>query len=104
MATPLQCNFVGLIDSLGAPAVAALGPNTRVSASCGVLATAADVVQFPGAIGNWLVPATRCLVGGVPAIIATSGSLVTQMPPPVPSPVPIGPMVVSSPDPRAQGT
>jgi hypothetical protein len=99
MATSLQCNYAGLSSAVGS-ATAAVSANTRVTASLGALATVADIVQFPAAIGNWLVPATRCTVGGVPVILSTSTSLVTQ---PITPPT-VGPMTVTSPDTHAQGT
>jgi hypothetical protein len=99
MASNLQCNFIGLSSALGT-AAAAVSPNTRVTATLGPLATLADVVTFPTGIGNWIQPATRCSVGGLPAVDIASLSLVTGPSPPFV----FGPMVVTSPDPRSQGT
>jgi hypothetical protein len=99
MATSFQCNYAGLTSAAGS-ASAAISANTRVTASQGALATVADIVQFSSAIGNWLVPATRCTVGGVPAILSTATSLVTQPA----TPPTLGPMTITSPDPHAQGT
>jgi hypothetical protein len=104
MASGFQCNIIGLTDPASIPAVSVISPNVRVMTSLGPLATLADVVQFPGPnlIGNWLVPALRCQIGGIPAIVATSGSIAWTLVLGVPTPT--GPMLINSPDPRAQGS
>ena len=104
MASGFQCNTAGLGDATGVPATSAVSPNTRVKATLGVLATAADIVQFSGItiMGNWVVPATRCQIGGIPAITTTSSSITTITT--VSGPTPSGPMQMMTPDQRAQGT
>jgi hypothetical protein len=104
MGSGLQCNFVGLAASAGGTAMAAISPNTRVTASLGAVATVADVVQFSGPtlIGNWLVPATRVTIGGTPAICANSGSSTIVFN--GVSTNPGGPMLLNSPDPRSDGS
>ncbi len=104
MASGFQCNTMGLGDATGVPATSVVSPNTRVKATLGALATAADIVQFSGTtiLGNWVVPATRCTVGGIPAITATSSSITTILVAGVPTPS--GPMQMMTPDQRAQGT
>ncbi len=101
MATGFQCSIIGLTDSLSVPATSALSPNLRVKATLGPIATLADVVSFSGTsvVGNWVVPALRCLVGNIPAINATSAGIAYS-----PIAVPTGPMVITTPDTRATGT
>jgi hypothetical protein len=103
MASGFQCNTAGLTDAMGIPATAVVSPNVRVKATLGALATVADIVQFSGPtiMGNWLVPATRCQVGGIPAICATSSSITYVLVLGVPTPS--GPMQLMTPDQRAQG-
>jgi hypothetical protein len=105
MSSGLQCNVVGLTDSTGVTAIAAISPNTRVTTHLGAVATVADVVQFPGPqtlLGNWIVPATRVTIGGTPAICANSGSSTIIQVAGVPSPGPA--MLLNSPDPHSDGT
>ena len=61
----------------------------------------ADVVSFSGTsvVGNWVVPALRCLVGNIPAITATSQGIAYSA-----LAVPTGPMMITTPDTRASGT
>jgi hypothetical protein len=101
MAAGFQCSIVGLTDSVSAPATAAVSPNLRVKATLGPLATLADVVSFSGTsvVGNWVLPAMRCLVGNVPAITAASAGIAYS-----PLAVPTGPMMITMPDTKATGT
>jgi hypothetical protein len=101
MAAGFQCSIIGLTDSVSAPASVAVSPNLRVTATQGPLATLADVVSFSGTsvVGNWVVPALRCLVGNIPAITATSRGIAYSA-----LAVPTGPMVIITPDSRASGT
>jgi hypothetical protein len=104
MASGFQCGVIGLTDATGVPAVAALSPNLRVRTATGFIATVADVVQFPGptVIGTWLLPATRCLAGGVPLITQASAGMGYTLVAGVPTPS--GPLQITAPDPRAQGS
>jgi hypothetical protein len=101
MAAGFHCNIVGLTDSASVPAVSVVSPNLRVSASLGPVATLADVVAFPGpsVVGNWVVPAMRCLVGGIPGINASAAGIAYS-----PLAVPTGPMKIMMPDTRASGS
>lgn len=91
----------GAQDATQVPAVAKVSPNVRVMATTGPLSTVADVLTFPGAppaftvIGNWLVPNTRVLVGGIPTIGQTSvGNSFSAVG------APTGPVTVKITDPR----
>lgn len=97
MAAGFQCGFAGIVA--GPTATAVVTTNTRVRATMGYLGTLADIVQFPGpvVVGNWVLPAIRCRVQGVPAINATSQGIgYTALGTP-------GPMAVTTPDQRASG-
>lgn len=104
MAAGFQCGAVGLSDASGAPAVAVTSPNHRVSASSGPLATLADVVQLSGSsvFGTWFLPASRCQVGGVPAITASSSGMAFAIV--ASGPTPNGALRMSATDGRASGT
>jgi hypothetical protein len=101
MASGFQCGFVGLTDAASGPASAAVSPNLRVKATLGYIATLADVLTFSGAsvAGNWVMPATRCLVGNIPAITASSAGIAYSA-----LGVPTGPLSMKSPDTKASGT
>lgn len=101
MAAGFQCNIVGLTNSASIPAVSVVSPNLRVSATFGPVATLADVVAFPGpsVVGNWVVPAMRCLVGNIPMINASSAGIAYSS-----LAVPTGRMKIMIPDARASGS
>jgi hypothetical protein len=103
MATGFQAGIVGLTGA-GAPATAVVTANVRVKTAGGFIGTLADVVQFSGppVVGNWVVPAVRCTVGGVRAIVQTSQGIAYA--PSITGLTPVGPMRVTAPDPRASGT
>jgi len=104
MAVNVQCGMIGLTDATSVPAAAVVSPNQRVKATLGPLATLADVIQFggPSVVGNWVAPATRCTVGGIPAITVSSAGLAFKIVAGVL--VPSGPLQMTSPDTRASGT
>ena len=101
MAAGFQCNIIGLTDSLSLPASSAVSPNLRVKTTLGPVATLADVITFSGTsvVGNWVVPALRCMVGHIPAINATSQGIAYSV-----LAVPTGPLIITTPDTRATGT
>jgi hypothetical protein len=91
----------GAQDATQSPAAAKISPNVRALAATGPISTVADVLVFPGAppaftvVGNWLVPNTRVLVGGIPTIGQTSvGNAFSAVG------VPTGPVTVKITDPR----
>jgi hypothetical protein len=101
MAAGLQAGFAG-VSGIGVPATAIVTANTRVKTTLGFVGTLADIVQFPGMplFGNWVVPAMRCSINGVPAINQTSQGIAYGI---VVVLTAVGPMQVTSPDPRASG-
>jgi hypothetical protein len=101
MAAGFQCGIVGLTDSPGGPATAVVSPNLRVKATLGYVATLADVLAFSGlsVAGNWVMPVTRCMVTGIPAINATSAGIAYS-----PLGAPTGPLRMNLPDTRASGS
>ena len=101
MAAGFQCSMIGLTDSLSLPASSAVSPNLRAKTTLGPIATLADVITFSGAtvVGNWIVPAVRCTLSGIPAINATSQGIGYSA-----IAVPTGPLIITVPDTRATGT
>ena len=93
--------MVGLTDSASAPASAVVSPNLRVKATLGYVSTLADVITFSGTsvAGNWVMPATRCMVNNIPAINATSVGIAYSV-----LGVPTGPLRMNTPDSRASGS
>lgn len=101
MTNPVEALAAGVMDPLGVRAAAKISANQRVSAITGPLGIATDVLQFPGpnVMGNWIVPATRVRVQGIPVINAASvGVAINPGPPPFPS----GPLTVVQPDQRVK--
>lgn len=92
----------GVQDGTAVPAAAFISANVRVKTAMGYVATATDVVTFPGpsTVGNWIVPNQHVLIGGIPSIgQGCAGQAIVPGPPPVPSP-----MTIVTPDPRASGS
>lgn len=92
----------GVLDSSGVPCASFAGANQRVKTATGTVAIATDILSFPGpsTVGNWLVPNSRVLIGGIPSIgQGCSGQAIIPGTPPVPGPVSI---VVT--DPRVSGS
>ena len=101
MANPVEALAAGVQDPLGIRATAKITANTRVTAVTGPIGMATDVLQFPGphVAGNWLVPAVRVRIQGIPAITsASAGVAVLPGTPPSPS----GPLTVVQPDLRVK--
>lgn len=97
MGNPVEALAAGIQDPVGVRATAKISANTRVTATIGAIGIATDVLQFPGPniAGNWLVPATRARVQGIPVInTASAGVAISPGPPPAPS----GPLTVVQPD------
>ena len=103
MAGPIEALAPGIQDTLGIRAVAKVSPNLRVLTTTGPVGTVADVVLFPGpnVVGNWIVPNQRTLVGGLPAISASSVGIAFM--PSVSGLAPTGPMTVVQGDTRVSG-
>jgi hypothetical protein len=92
----------GVQDGTAVPAVSFISANTRVKTAMGLVATATDVVNFPGpsTVGNWIVPNQHVLIGGTPSIgQGCAGQAIVPGTPPVPSP-----MTIVTPDLRASGS
>ncbi len=92
----------GVQDSTSVPAASVVSANTRVKTNTGFVAVATDILTFPGpsTVGNWLVPNSRVLVGGIPSISSgCSGQAIIPGPPPVP-----GPLTIGTTDPQAAGS
>lgn len=104
MATGFQAGTTGLLGG-GGSASAVVTANTRVKTAGGYVGLVSDIVQFSGqaVMGNWVVPALRCTATGVPTIVQTSTGIAYGPVPPAPL-APLGPMTISAPDTRAQGT
>jgi hypothetical protein len=101
MGNPVEALVAGIQDPAGVRATAKITANTRVSATTGTIGIATDVLQFPGPniAGNWLFPATRVRIQGIPVINAASaGVAIAPGPPPAPS----GPLTVAQPDQRVK--
>jgi hypothetical protein len=102
MAQGLLTLPAGVQDSTGVPAASFVTSNARVKSAMGPLAVATDIMMFPGpsTTGNWLVPNSHVLVGGVPSIgQGCSGQAIIPGTPPVP-----GPVTIVTPDPRVSGS
>lgn len=92
----------GVQDSSGVPAASVVTANTRVTTATGAVAIASDVLTFPGpsTVGNWLVPNSHVLIGGVPSIgQGSSGQAIIPGTPPSPAPV-----TIMTTDPRSSGS
>lgn len=100
MSQPVSVLASG-VQAAGVPATAKVTANTRVLAGAGPLGVLTDIMQFPGppVVGNWIVGATRVLVGGIPVVNATATGTSFGPPPVVP---PTGPMIVTLGDPRVK--
>ena len=99
MTLPVATGASGIQDSSGVTATAKISTNWRASGLSGPLSLATDVLLFPGPniSGNWVVPATRVRVQGIPVITTASGGVAIA---PGPSPVITGPLRVAQPDQR----
>lgn len=98
MTTGTETLAPTIADAAGVPAIAKVGPNTRVLAATGPLGVVGDTVTFPGtptATGNWVIGTLRVTAGGVPVVNQTStGPSVTI------AGVPGGPIRLAIPDTR----
>ena len=104
MAAGFQCGIVGLTDAVNSPATAVVSVNIRVKTATGYVGLLSDIVQFPGpsVVGNWVLPALRCSVMGIPAINGSSAGIAYM--PSITGLSPTGPMRINMPDPRASGS
>jgi hypothetical protein len=99
MANGVEALAQGIVDGLGVPALAKVGPNFRVQATTGPIGVQADVVSFaaPTATGAWTVGALRVTAAGLPVITRASVGTTVMV-----SGNPGGPMQVSIPDSRVE--
>jgi hypothetical protein len=98
MATGTETLAQTIVDSTNVPAVAKVGPNTRVLAVTGPLGVIGDTVSFPGpttATGNWVLGSLRVSANNMPVINQSStGTSITVAGPPG------GPIRLAIPDTR----
>ena len=90
----------------GAPAVASLGPNTRVVGQFGFLATAVDTVLLsplpppPYVIANWVAPNARSFASGVPLVSQSAQGIAYVTVPATPPIAAAGVPIITAPDTR----
>jgi hypothetical protein len=96
MATPVQTHPQGVLDALGVPGLAAIGPNLRVTLSGVPAGVVGETLTFPGtptATLTWATGSTRASAVGLPIVTQLGqGPTVTI------AGVPGGPVQVVAPD------
>lgn len=106
MTTGVQSLAVGIVDAKSVPAVAKVGPNSRVVTATAPVGVVGDLVTFPPApeptataTGTWILGSNRVFATSLPVVTQTAASTTVMV-----NGSPGGPMRVQVPDTRVRAS